>query len=395
MEKQCSFCGKEETSQLPMIEGANALICKECAEICVEELQEPQYIPSKNRLKPHEIKKELDRYVVGQDEAKKILSVAAYNHYKRINSKSKIEIQKSNILIVGPTGSGKTYLIETLSKILNVPLIIVDATSLTQAGYVGDDVESILEKLVIKAEGDIRKAERGIIYIDEIDKIASFEVDGRKRTKDIAGQGVQENLLKTIEGNEIHLQMDNYSMMKKRVVLNTNNILFIFGGSFVGLQDIMKKRKGVTKTLGFTATTVSKNVESQDKEIMQQDLIEFGFIPEFVGRIPLTTSLKPLEKKDLMNILVKPKNAVIKQYQALFKMDGVKLDFAESAIEYIADEALQKNVGARGLKGIIEKKMYELMFYIPQQDKIETFTITKDMLMRTSPMIPTKEQLAG
>lgn len=396
MEKRCSFCGREESPQLPVMEGAEAFICKECAETCVEEMQTPQYTPSKKGLKPHEIKEELDRYVVGQEEAKKILSVAVYNHYKRIGSKSKVDIQKSNIMMIGPTGSGKTYLIETLARVLDVPLVIADATSLTQAGYVGDDVESILEKLVIKAGGDIRKAEQGIVYIDEVDKIASFEVDGRKRTKDIAGQGVQESLLKIIEGCEVHLHMGSHPTMKQRVVLNTKNILFICGGAFVGLEDILKKRTtGATKTLGFTVAPAISSLESQDKDVTQQDLVEYGFIPEFVGRIPVTAVLKPLGKKDLMDILVKPKNAVVKQYQALFKMDGVNLHFHKSAIEYIADEALKKNVGARGLKGIVEKKMYDLMYYLPQQEGIDTFTITKDMLMGTAPMIPIKEQLAG
>ncbi|MFF2531588.1 ATP-dependent Clp protease ATP-binding subunit ClpX [Brevibacillus sp. NPDC058079] len=395
MEKQCSFCGREETLQMPVIEGADAFICKECAETCVEEMQTPQYSPSKNGLKPHEIKEELDHYVIGQEEAKKILSVAAYNHYKRINSKSKVEIQKSNILITGPTGSGKTYLIETLSKVLDVPLVIADATSLTQAGYVGEDVESVLEKLLIKADGNVRKAEQGIVYIDEIDKIASYEVSGQKRTKDIAGQGVQESLLKIIEGSEIHLQVGNHSTMKQRVVFNTKNVLFIFGGAFVGLQELIKKRiTGVTKTLGFTATP-AQQVEKQDNEVTQQDLVEFGFIPEFVGRIPVTAMLNSLDKKDLINILIKPKNAAVKQYQALFKMDGVKLSFHKSAIEYIAEEALKKNVGARGLKGIVEKKMYDLMYYLPQQNHIDSITITKEMLVGNSLMDSIQDQLAS
>jgi ATP-dependent Clp protease ATP-binding subunit ClpX len=396
MGKLCSFCGREESPQLPLIEGAVASICKECAKICLEEMQTTQYTTSKRGLKPHEIKEELDRYVIGQEEAKKLLSVAVYNHYKRIGSKSKIDIQKSNIMIVGPTGSGKTYLLETLASVLDVPLVIADATTLTQAGYIGDDVETVLEKLLMRANGDVRKAEQGIVYIDEIDKIASYEVGGRKRAKDIAGQAVQESLLKMIEGSEVHVNVGSHAMMKQKVVLNTKNILFICGGAFVGLEDILKKRtSGNAKTMGFIAAPSSTIVDDYDKEVNQQDLIEFGFIPEFVGRIPVTAVLNPLRKEDLIDILQKPKNAVLKQYQALFKMDGIKLSFHKSAVEYIAEEAMKKNVGARGLKGIVEKKMYDLMYYLPQQEEINSFTITRDMLVGITPMLPVQEKLAG
>lgn len=398
MNKQCSFCGREENPQLPIIEGADAMICKECAETCVDELQTPAYTPSRAGLKPHEIKAELDKYVVGQEEAKKLLSVAVYNHYKRIDSKSKVDIQKSNILVNGPTGSGKTYLIQTLARILDVPLVIGDANSLTQAGYVGDDVETLLEKLVIKAGGDIKKAERGIIYIDEIDKIASYVTEGGKRGKDVGGQAVQESLLKIIEDSEVHLSMGSNPMSKQRIVINTKNILFICGGAFVGLDRLMKDRtKGVTKTLGFIAPPPAPVVNQDNEEVMPQDLIQFGFIPEFVGRIPVTATLKPLNKNDLMDILVKPKNAVIKQYQALLKMDGVKLKFNKSAIEYIAEEAIKKNVGARGLKGIVEKKMYDLMFEIPRSEGVDTFTVTKEMLIGKAPIFisPVEIQQAG
>lgn len=395
MEKRCSFCGRLESPQLPVIEGASALICKECAETCVEEMQAPLNTPSKQGLKPHEIKEELDRFVIGQDEAKKLLSVAVYNHYKRIHMKTKVDIQKSNIMIVGPTGSGKTYLLETLSRILDVPLVIADATSLTQAGYVGDDVETILEKLIIKAGGDVQKAEQGIVYIDEIDKIASYEVDGRKRTKDIAGQAVQESLLKMIEGNEVHLQMGNQRLNKQRVILNTKNILFIFGGAFVGLQDILQSRtKGVTKTVGFTTPAIPTD-DIQDQELSQQDLVSYGFIPEFMGRIPVIAVLNPLRKEDLMSILVKPKNAVLKQYQALLQMDGVKLSFHAKAVEHIAEEAMKKNVGARGLKGIVEKRMYDLMYSLPQKEEIKSLIITKEMLLGEAPMIPVEKKIAG
>lgn len=391
MEKHCSFCGREENHQLPIIEGAEASICKECAETCVDEIQVTSQTPVQHGLKPHEIKAELDKYVMGQEESKKLLSVAIYNHYKRIESKSKVDIQKTNILITGPTGSGKTHVIQTLAKILDVPLVIADANSLTQAGYVGDDVETILEKLIIKAKGDIRKAERGIVYIDEIDKIASYQVEGRKHSKDISGQAVQESLLKIIEDSEVHLMMSGGNPhAKQRVIINTKNILFICGGAFVGLEDIIKKRStGTTaKTIGFVTTTTQTPTKPQEKEVMAEDLVAFGFIPEFVGRIPVVASLNPLTKEDLMDILLKSKNAVIKQYQALLKMDGVKLTFHKGAVEYVAEEALKKKVGARGLKGILEKKMYDLMFLIPQHKGVDTFLITKEMMMGSESMIP-------
>lgn len=393
MEKHCSFCGREENHQLPIIEGAEANICKECAETCVEEIQVTSQAPVQKGLKPHEIKAELDKYVMGQEEAKKLLAVAVYNHYKRIDSKSKVDIQKTNILITGPTGSGKTHVIQTLAKILDVPLVIADANSLTQAGYVGEDVETILEKLIIKAKGDIRKAERGIVYIDEIDKIASYQVEGRKHSKDISGQAVQESLLKIIEDSEVHLMMSGGNPhAKQRVIINTKNILFICGGAFVGLDDIIKKRTSGTasKTIGFTtsASQSTTTVKPQEKEVLAEDLISFGFIPEFVGRIPVVASLNPLTKEDLMDILLKSKNAVIKQYQALLKMDGVKLTFHKGAVEYVAEEALKKKVGARGLKGILEKKMYDLMFLIPQYKGVDAFLITKEMMMGSESMIP-------
>lgn len=381
--KYCSFCGREGTPQNPLLEGMEANICNECIETCVEEFHSVNYVAQMDKvLKPHEIKAELDKYVVGQEEAKRLLSVAVYNHYKRNNVKSKINIQKSNIIMIGPTGSGKTYIIQTLAKILDVPLVIADATSLTQAGYVGEDVESLLEKLIIKARGDIRKAERGIVYIDEIDKIASYDTDSHKRSRDVSGQGVQESLLKIIEDSEVHLQMGSHPVFKQRIVIDTKNILFICGGAFVGLEDIVKKRiTGKSKPVGFAVDRSVTSITDEEKEITHQDLIDFGFIPEFVGRFPILVTLNPLGKEDMINILTKTKDAILKQYQELFKMDGVKLKFHKNAIEYIAEEALKKKIGARGLKGIIEKKMYDLMFEIPQHNDINSFTITKEMLM--------------
>jgi ATP-dependent Clp protease ATP-binding subunit ClpX len=387
--KQCSFCGTTEDTNIEIIEGAEANICKECAISSLEAFEdmETNQISQENTfLKPHQIKEELDKFIVGQDDAKKILSVAVYNHYKRIHSTSKVDIQKTNIMLIGPTGSGKTYLMQTLAKILNVPLVIADSTSLTEAGYVGEDVESILEKLVQKADGDIKKAEKGIVYIDEIDKIANKSIEGRKNTRDISGEGVQQALLKMVEDSEIYVSLGGSPTTKKKVLINTKNILFVCGGAFVGINDIVQKRLEPKKTshIGFSLPTENKVDESidYDSEVTQQDVIDFGFIPEFVGRVPVVAVLKQLTKEDLANILMKPKNSVIKQYQALFRMDGVKLTFHQSAIDYIVEEATRKKVGARGLKGVIEKRMYDIMFDLPKQEDVKTYTITKEILLK-------------
>jgi ATP-dependent Clp protease ATP-binding subunit ClpX len=386
--KQCSFCGTTEDTNVALLEGAEATICKGCAVSSVEAFDEMvEANPSQTNafLKPHQVKEELDKFIIGQDEAKKILSVAVYNHYKRINSNSKVDIQKTNIMLVGPTGSGKTYLMQTLAKILNVPLVIVDATSLTEAGYIGDDVESILEKLIQKADGDVKKAEKGIIYIDEIDKIANRTIENKKNSRDISGQGVQQALLKMIEDSEVHINMGGSHTVKRKIPVQTKNILFVCGGAFVGIEDIVKKRIEPKKvsSIGFNNMTETKTDENVDyeKEAKQQDIIEFGFIPEFVGRIPVVAVLNPLSKEDLSNILTKPKNSIIKQYQALFRMDGVKLTFHKTAIDHIVEEASRKKVGARGLKGVIEKRMYDIMFELPQQEDLTAYTITKEVLM--------------
>ncbi|WP_442870499.1 ATP-dependent Clp protease ATP-binding subunit ClpX [Aneurinibacillus sp. Ricciae_BoGa-3] len=386
MPKHCSFCGRTENTNVEILEGVEATICRECALASLEtfdESTEDIILQPNAVLKPHQIKEQLDKYVIGQEDAKKILSVAVYNHYKRIHSKSKVDIQKTNVMMLGETGSGKTYLMQTLAKILNVPLVIVDATSLTEAGYVGEDVESILEKLLKKANNDIERAQKGIVYIDEIDKLANQTKDGRKSTKDISGEGVQQALLKMIEDSEVTIGLGESMMSKRKVLLQTKNILFVCGGAFVGIQDLVKNRLTPQKSMniGFQSTIhkIEPTVE-YDKEISQQDIIEFGFIPEFVGRIPVIATLNPLTKEDLSQILVKPKNSIIKQYQALFRMDGVKLTFHQSAIEYIVEEAFKKKVGARGLRGVIERKMNELMFELPKQSDIKSYVITKETL---------------
>lgn len=388
MSKQCSFCGTAEDSNVRLLEGAEANICQSCAVLSLEEfeeIQEENTIKENSFLKPHQIKEELDKFIVGQDEAKKILSVAVYNHYKRINTTSKVDIQKTNIMLLGPTGSGKTYLMQILAKILNVPLVIVDATSMTEAGYIGEDVDSILEKLLQKADGDVKRAEKGIVYIDEIDKIANRSNEGRKNSRDISGQGVQQALLKMVEDSEIHINIGGSTTSKRKVAVHTKNILFVCGGAFVGIEDLVKKRIEPKKSssIGFQPDSDLSGGQPIDveRDVTQQDIVDFGFIPEFVGRIPVVAVLQPLSKEDLSNILTKPKNSIIKQYQALFRMDGIKLTFHKNAIEHIVEEASRKNVGARGLKGVIEKRMYDIMFELPQQEDVTSYTITKELLV--------------
>jgi len=383
---ECSLCGTSD-KETKLIEGVDGFICYNCAESSVEAFQDMDIenkLTGINFLRPHEIKAELDKYLIGQDEAKKIFSVAVYNHYKRINSQSKVSIQKSNILLTGPTGSGKTYMMQTLADILNVPIYIADATSLTQSGYVGNDVETILENLLLRANGDIERAEKGIIYIDEIDKITSKNSNGQRNSLDVGGEGVQQSLLKIIEDSEVHLKVGKNVYEKRKVVMQTKNILFVCGGAFVGLEDIIKKRINNKDniTIGF-ATNVIKTDESISvtNEITEQDIINYGLIPELVGRIPVITTLNPLTRQDLADILVKPKNSIIKQYQALLKMDGVKVTFDASAIDYIAEEAIRKNTGARGLKSVIEKRMYDLMFDLPQNNDITDYIVTKETLL--------------
>ncbi len=410
---RCSFCGKAQENVKKIVAGPGVYICDECVELCTSIIEAELYDDEKagytlNELKdipsPKEIKKVLDDYVIGQDEAKKTLSVAVYNHYKRIAheenaSKDDVEIQKSNILLLGPTGCGKTLLARTLARILNVPFAIADATTLTEAGYVGEDVENILLKLIQAADGDIQKAEKGIIYIDEIDKITR-KSENPSITRDVSGEGVQQALLKIIEGTvaSVPPQGGRKHPNQELIQINTENILIICGGAFEGLEDIIKNRTG-EKAIGFGSQIKSKKEMKQYEifqELLPQDLLKFGLIPEFIGRLPIIATLKELDKEALIKILVEPKNALVKQYEKLFQMDGVELVFEQEAIEAIVEKAIERKTGARGLRSIIEEIMRDIMYEIPSNLNIEKCTITKDTVLNgTEPeTVISEERLA-